>query len=275
MPIESLAELVQFAPDTYGLRWLQHVAVFIVTGEGVILIDPCGDVNRCTPNVLKEAIAAVTDQPVRYVIYSHWGADHGIGGAVFQDTATFVAHVNAVDRMKATNAPNSPLPTMTFDTFTSIELGGKKIDLYPANLQPTDDYLVIHYAAQRIAMLVDIVQPRSAPFRNLLGHPDEVLKCLAWLQDDLDFDMLISGHATPSMVATKADVAEQRQYYLDLTDAIEAARAGGAPDASPAMLEAVRARLAPTYGEWRRFPDLALNIEGMIGWRAGKNLRTT
>lgn len=275
MPIESIAELVRFAPDTYGLRWLQHVAVFVVTDEGVILVDPCGDVNRRTPDVLKQAIRAVTDQPVKYVVYSHWGADHGVGGAVFEDTATFVAHKNAVPRMQATNDPASPLPSMTFDQLTTIELGGTKIDLHPTNFSSNDDYIVIHHPAQRIAMLVDIVQPKSAPFRKLLGHPDEVLRVLNWLHDDLDFDQLISGHVTPSMVATKADVAEQRQYYLDLSEAIEAARAAGAPDDSAAMLESVRARLAPKYGEWRRFPDLALNIEGMIGWRAGKNLRTT
>ena len=275
MPIESIAELVQFTPGLFGLRWLQHVAVFWVTGEGVILVDPCGDVNRRTPDVLKQAIRAVTDEPVKYVVYSHWGADHGIGGAVFEDTATFVAHANVMPRMQATADPTSPPPTMTFDTLTSITLGDTTLDLHPANLQPTDDYLVIHDAARRVAMLVDIVQPKSAPFRQLLGHPDEVLRCLTWLRDDLDFDLLISGHTTPSMIATKADVAEQRQYYLDLSDAIEAARGAGAVDDSPAMLEAVRARLAPIYGEWRRFSDLALNVEGMIGWRAGKNLRTT
>lgn len=275
MPTESIAELVQFTPGVYGLRWLQHVAVFWVTGDGVILVDPCGDVNRRTPEVLKQAIRAVTDEPVKYVVYSHWGADHGIGGAVFADTAAFVAHANAVARMQATNDPASPMPSMTFDTLTTITLGDTTLDLHPANLQPTDDYLVIHDAARRVAMLVDIVQPKSAPYRLLLGHPDEVVRCLAWLRDDLDFDMLLSGHTTPRMWATKEDVAEQHQYYLDLSDAIEAARAAGAPDNSPAMVEAVQARLAPAYGEWRRFPDLALNIEGMIGWRAGRNLRTT
>ncbi|MGE3855690.1 MAG: hypothetical protein AB7G21_01885 [Dehalococcoidia bacterium] len=275
MQTESIAELVEFTPGVYGFRWLQHVAVFWVTGDGVILVDPCGEVNRRTPDVLKQAIGAVTDQPVKQVVYSHWGADHGIGGAVFQDTATFIAHANAVPRMQVTNDPASPLPSRTFDTLTTIELGDTKLDLHPANLQPTDDYLVIHDARRRVAMLVDIVQPKSAPYRNLLGHPDEVLRCLAWLRDGLDFEILISGHTTPRMWATKDDVAEQHQFYVDLSAAIESARAAGAADDSPEMVELVRASLAPGYGDWRRFSDLALNIEGMIGWRAGKNLRTT
>ena len=35
MATESLAELVRFAPDVYGFRWANHVALFIVTGAGV------------------------------------------------------------------------------------------------------------------------------------------------------------------------------------------------------------------------------------------------
>ena len=40
MPTESLAELVRFVPDVYGVRWANHVALFIVTAGGVILVDP-------------------------------------------------------------------------------------------------------------------------------------------------------------------------------------------------------------------------------------------
>ena len=49
MATESLAELVRFAPDVYGFRYVNHVAVFIVTSAGVILVDPIGQVNRGTP----------------------------------------------------------------------------------------------------------------------------------------------------------------------------------------------------------------------------------
>ncbi|HEX6513928.1 MAG TPA: hypothetical protein VF157_16615 [Chloroflexota bacterium] len=36
------------------------------------------------------------------------------------------------------------------------------------------------------------------------------------------------------------------------------------------MIDAVRAKLAARYGNWRRFDEfLALNIQGMLGWRDG------
>lgn len=79
MATESLAELVRFAPDVYGFRYVNHVATFIVTSAGVILVDPIGQVNRQTPALIKEAIRSVTAEPVRYVIYSHSAFDHSTG----------------------------------------------------------------------------------------------------------------------------------------------------------------------------------------------------
>src|SRR6202795_196268 len=115
MPIESLAELVRFAPDVYGFRWVNHVAMFIVTNAGVVLVDANGQVTPRTPSLIKEAIRSVTAQPVRYVVYSHSAFDHSTGGAVFADTARFVGHANTVERIKAAKDPATPVPDIVFD----------------------------------------------------------------------------------------------------------------------------------------------------------------
>jgi glyoxylase-like metal-dependent hydrolase (beta-lactamase superfamily II) len=272
MPTESLAELVRFVPDVYGFRWANHVALFIVTNAGVILVDPIGQVNVRTPSLIKEAIGSVTEQPVRYVVYSHSAFDHSTGGAVFADTARFVGHRNTVDPIKAAKDPTTPAPDITFDQKMTLELGGRRLDLYPADLSPTDDYIVIHDPAGRLAMFVDLMQPRNIPFRTLLGHPERIAERLQWIEQALDFDVIVSGHATPQMGGTKQDVVEQRQYYGDLSDAIATARAVGLAEGSPEMTTLVRSLLHPKYGAWRRFDEfLGLNIQGMIAWRAGKS----
>ena len=272
MATESLAELVRFVPDVYGFRWANHVALFIVTGTGVILVDPIGQGNPRTPALIKEAIRSVTAQPVRYVVYSHSAFDHSTGGAAFADTARFVGHQNAVEPIKAAKDPTTPAPDITFDAKMTLELGGRRLDLYPADLSPTDDYIVIHDPAGRVAMFVDLVQPRNIPFRTLLGHPERIVERLRWIEEALDFDVIVSGHATPQMSGTKQDVIEQRRYYSDLSEAIATARAAGLPDGSPEMTVLARSILHPKYGAWRRFDEfLALNIQGMIAWRTGKS----
>src|SRR5882672_10122499 len=272
MATESLAELVRFAPDTYGFRWANHVALFIVTDAGVILVDANGQVNAQTPSLIKEAIRSVTAQPVKYFVYSHSAFDHSTGGVVFADTARFVGHKNTVGPIKAKADPTIPVPEIVFDKQTTLELGGRRVDLYPADLSPTDDYIVVHDEASRIAMFVDLVQPRNVPFRTLLGHPDRIDERLRFMEENLDFDVIVSGHATPQMTGGKQDVVEQRRYYADLAAAIATARAASLADASPEMTTLVRSILSPQYGGWRRFDEfLALNIEGMIAWRAGKS----
>jgi hypothetical protein len=121
-------------------------------------------------------------------------------------------------------------------------------------------------------MFVDVVQPRNVPFRTLLGHPDRIVERLEWLEAKLDFDVIVSGHATPQMSGTKHDVAEQRGYYRDLMAAIATARAAGLTDGSGEMTTLVGSILHPKYGAWRRFDEfLALNIQGLIAWRAGQS----
>ncbi len=233
-------------------------------------MDPIGEGNPRTPSMIKEAIRSVTDQPVKYVVYSHSAADHALGGAVFSDTAAFVGHSRTAERLAAANHPDTPIPQTTFDKELSLELGGKRFNLYAADLSAADDYIVFHDVSNRVVMTVDYVQPRNIPFRGLLGHPDWIVPRLQWIYDTLDFDLLVSGHASPQMVGTRQDVAEQRQYYLDLSDAISAARAVGLADSSAEMTAAVRSTLAPRYSSWRRFDEfLGLNIEGMIRWREG------
>src|SRR5688500_17434810 len=126
MAIATLSELLGFAPDVYGLRWSNHVAVFIVTGEGVVVVDPCGEDNANTPALLKQAIRSITDQPVRYVIYSHSALDHSMGGAVFADTAQYVSTLRAKQRLIELKAPNTPIPDITFNDKLTFALDRRR-----------------------------------------------------------------------------------------------------------------------------------------------------
>ena len=272
--VESLAELARIAPDTYLVRHQNHVALFIVVPDaGVILVDPIGQLNPRVPGLIKAAIATVTDQPVKLVVYSHSSADHSTGGASFADTAQFVGHRLTAERMAAAKDRNLAPPTITFETHFTLELGGHRLDLYPADLWQEDDYVIVHDPAARVVMFVDLVQPRNIPFRRLLGHPDRIVERLRWVADHLEFDTLVSGHATPRMTGSTQDVLEAAQYYQDLSEAIEQARRDGLSDHSLEMHQSVRAALDEKYGQWRRFDEmLDLNIEGMLRWRAGERL---
>src|SRR5262249_3977412 len=136
MATESLAELVRFAPDVYGFRWANHVAMFVVTDAGAPLVDATGQVTPRTPALIKEAIRSVTAQPVKYFVYSHSAFDHSTGGAVFADTARFGGHANTVEPIRAAKDPTTPVPDIVFDKKTTLELGGRRRHPHPAAVPP-------------------------------------------------------------------------------------------------------------------------------------------
>jgi glyoxylase-like metal-dependent hydrolase (beta-lactamase superfamily II) len=266
---QSLSELVRVKEDVYAFRYQIHVAMFVPTDEGVVLVDPIGMSNRQAPALLKEAIRSVTDRPVRWMLYSHWGADHGMGGAVFRDTATFLSHRNAAPKIAAANDPGSPVPDVTFDGGITFQVGGKTLILQHTALSPTDDYFAVYYPAQKVLMLVDQVRVKTIAFGDLqAASPERMAEHLQYMADNFDFDALLWGHgAGPILVETKQDLLDHRQYYIDLMEAVRAARAAGHPDNSEAMVGAVRTALAPKYSTWGNFPNgVAGNVAGVVRW---------
>ena len=268
---QTLSELVRVKPDVFAFRYQNHVSMFIPSDAGVFVVDPIGQSNLRAPYVLEEAIRSVTDQPVRWLLYSHWGADHGIGGLPFRDTATFLSHRNAAPKIAAANDPNSPVPDVTFAGGIPFELGGKHLELQSTDLSPQDDYVLVWYPAQKVLMVVDQVRVKTLAFGDLqAASAERMAEHIQYLLDRFDFDVFLWGHgAMPALVGTRQDMAEHRQYYLDLLDAVRAARAAGHTDNSEAMLTAVRNTLAPRYATWGSFPGgVAQNVAGVLRWWA-------
>ena len=89
-------EIVNVKGDIYRARNNNYFSLFMVTPEGIILADP---INATFATWMKEQFAERFKVPVRYVIYSHSHWDHIEGGAVFADTARFIAHENVAKNM--------------------------------------------------------------------------------------------------------------------------------------------------------------------------------
>jgi len=265
---QSVAELIQVREDVYAFRYLSYVSLFVPTDEGVVVVDPIGGGdNPQAPVALKGAIGSITAQPVRWLVYSHAGADHSTGGAVFADTATFVSHANAKPALEARGDPTTPVPTVTFEDMLAIDLGGKHFELHWAGLAPQDQYLVFSYPAQKLIMTFDLGRVRTLPFGNLQqASPERFVEFLEHVDQSFDFEVYLSGHGPQANVlGDRQDLRDHRQYFLDLMEAVRTARAAGHADNSEEMVAAVRSDLAPKYGRWASFgPYLPENIEGII-----------
>jgi glyoxylase-like metal-dependent hydrolase (beta-lactamase superfamily II) len=253
-----------FGDDTFAFVSGGYVSLFIVTDEGTIVMDPASQFDEARADRLKAAIAERSDQPVKYVIYSHDHGDHAIGGAVFADTATFISHRNAVAKIEALNDARTPVPTIAFDDFLSLELGGTTIELYYTGRNHSDNSVVVLHPGNSLLFAVDFIPVNRLPFQTLPDYyPEETIESLRWIEENLDFETLIPGH--PPLPGTKENVAQVRMYFEDLIAAVQAAQAEGHADNSPEMIESVREALEPAYGEWGNFDEwLPMNIEGLL-----------
>lgn len=263
-PVPPADEVMQFGDDTYAFVSSGYISLFVVTDEGVIATDPASQFDTERATRLEAAIAAVTDQPVRYLVYSHSHPDHATGGDVFADTAIFVSHRNAVAPIAALNDARTPVPTVAFDDFLSIQLGGKVVEFYYTGRNHSDNSIVALVPSSRVLFAVDFIPVNSLLFQDLPdAYPEEWIRSLTWIDENLDFDTLVPGH--PPIPGTKETVREVRGYLEDLIAAVQAAQADGLADNSPEMVEAVRSVLEPAYGTWANFEEwLPLNIEGLL-----------
>ena len=99
-------EIGNLTGSIYYARQDDYLSVFMVTSEGIVLVEPVG------PGMatwLKGELARRFNVPVRYVIYSHHHWDHASGGAVYADTARFIGHENMLKNIAMPPA-TTPLP---------------------------------------------------------------------------------------------------------------------------------------------------------------------
>ena len=99
-------EIGKLTGDVYYARMDDYLSVFMVTPEGIVLVEPIGTEFATW---LKAELASRFKVPVKYVIYSHHHWDHGSGASVYADTARIIGH-EAMTKRLAMPPADTPLP---------------------------------------------------------------------------------------------------------------------------------------------------------------------
>ncbi len=246
-------EITTLADGVYLYRHQFHQAIFIITPQGVIVTDP---ISVDAAAWLKAEIKKRTDQPVRYVIYSHHHNDHITGGRIFADEARFVSHAAARDKILQAADPTTPVPELTFTDRMSIDLGGMHVDLLYTGKNHSDNSLVMLLPQHKVLFAVDFIPVETVAYRALPdAYPDEWIESLK-VVEQLDFTVLVPGHGK---VGRKEHVVLFREYMEDLRAAVREQLRKGAT-----VEEAKRNVRLPQYESWQRYADwLPENVEGM------------
>jgi glyoxylase-like metal-dependent hydrolase (beta-lactamase superfamily II) len=220
---------VEGTDNVYVFRYGNSQAMFVVTSAGVIATDPIGYGRPQAVTTYVEEIKKVTNQPIRYVIYSHHHFDHIAGGKPFKDAgATFIAHKKAKERLERIKDPHTVIPDETVDNNRTITLGGTTLELVYLGLNHSDSTLVMLLPKEKIIFTVDWLPVGTLPGRGMIDfYPleaeDSFKKVLA-----MDWERLIPGHpGAGGRLGTKKDVQDQLTFLQDASEAVKAAAREG------------------------------------------------
>lgn len=199
----------------------------LVTTQGLILVDNKFEIDF---DNLMAQIRKISNQPIRYVINTHYHGDHSGGNPKMQaQNVQVVASERARRKMVETNQPGTP--NVTLENNVKLYLGGKRVEVYHFGRAHTDGDIVAYFPEHRVVAMGDMftIGDGLPPLVDYPGGgstrewPHSLEGALA-----LDFDTAIPGHGKPG---TKADLVKYRDMLTTLGRRVPEMLAKNAPRA--------------------------------------------
>ena len=147
-----------------------------VGADGVFMVD---DQYAPLTEGIRAEIAKITDQPVRFLINTHWHGDHTGGNESLRGTGTvIVAHDNVRKRMstdqvleflkrEVSASPAGALPVITFDSAVSFHLNGEEVRVIHMPRAHTDGDAIVHFTKSNVIHAGDIAWTSGYPFIDI------------------------------------------------------------------------------------------------------------
>jgi cyclase len=245
----------------------------VIGDDGVLVVDSF--FNPSAAKALLAEIHKLTPKPVRYVVNTHYHADHVGGDNVFRDAgAIIIAHRNVHGWVRTENAhlfgdkitpaqrdfiAHLALPDLTIDKDMTVWLGSRKVEVRTA-LGHTGGDLTIAVPDAHVLFCGDLLWRHTSP--NII---DGVVS--QWIATDDGFQHLpdaaamtfVPGHGD---VASVKDVIDFQAYLTDLSTLTADARRAGL--SGPALVAAVEPKLKARYGGWDAFDYFAAKEIGFM-----------
>jgi len=213
-----------------------NVAVY-VTSEGLILVD---DKYEQHYDEIMANVKKVSPLPIRYLINTHYHADHSGGNthfaAVTQIISTTMGRKNIMNKVQS-NAPAGMIPAnLTFDQELSVFLGGKEVRAMYLGRGHTNTDAFVLFPALRVLHSGDMMTSGSP----LIDYPGggSIVEWTKTLDKamQLEWDTVIPGHGA---VSKKADMLTYRNSAEKLrTRAQGLVRSGKTQDEVAAVMTA-------------------------------------
>ena len=197
----------------------------LVGDEGLLLID---DQFAPLSEKIMATIKGISDQPINYLINTHWHGDHTGGNENFAKAgATILAHQNVHKRMseeqfmqafgrKVPPAPLAAQPKITFSEEMNLHYNGESILIFHEHVGHTDGDAIIYFPKANVIHLGDTYFQGRFPFVDL-SSGGSVASLVESLNKSLilidDNTQIIPGHGN---VSNRAELLSYRDMVSDM-----------------------------------------------------------
>ena len=244
-----------FAYIQHDGSWCLNNPAFVAADDQVIAIDACATERRT--RLFQEAIAHISEQPVRTLVNTHAHLDHTFGNYLFSDDAVIVGHANCRAEILH-DAPELPArarqmfpsvdwgdvevvaPSLTFEERLSLYAGQLELQLIYVSPAHTNTDVIVWLPERKVVIAGDIVFHKGTPFA-LMGSVAGWLDALERVRA-LGAETIIPGHGPVAGPEVLDDVADYLRFVQ------QAAQAGAEAGASP--LEVARDLDLGRFAEW-------------------------
>jgi quinoprotein relay system zinc metallohydrolase 2 len=220
---------------------------FIVGKDAVAVIDTGGSARIGA--ALREAIAAVTDRPIKFVINTHMHPDHVFGNAAFADGAAsspefgapeFIAHHKMARGLAARSegylsrnkgwmgddhfvGTRIVMPTRAVTDTLDIDLGGRIVKLEARATAHTDNDMTVRDMLTETLILGDIAFAGRVP--TIDGSIAGWIKLIDAIKTE-PTQRVVPGHGPPAMTMSEAMLPLERYLKAVASDVRAAIKAG-------------------------------------------------
>ena len=217
-------EAIPVADRIYMLTGAGGNMGLFIGEDGPFLID---DQFAPLTDKITAAIAELTDQPVRFVINTHFHGDHTGGNEnLGKAGALIVAHDNVYKRMSAdefmedATTPKEALPVITFAEDVSFHINDEHVHSFHIGEAHTDGDTIIHFKKANVFHLGDIYFSGLFPYIDVEsgGSIDGIITAVnRVLSLSNEETKIIPGHGP---LSTTEDLKEYRTLLTRIRSSI-------------------------------------------------------
>ncbi len=224
-------DIRELAPHVYLLHGSGGNTLASIGPDGTLLVDT--EFAQVAPK-LKEALAKLNADNVKYVISSHYHGDHTGGNAAFhEDGATIVGQENCRLRMTQSRpsvltgktfppAPVAGWPTITYEHRITLYMNGEEIEGIYKQPSHTDTDTIVYFHQANVVHMGDVFVNNLYPLIDIAsngtinGYFPVIDAVLARIDDKTQ---VVPGHGP---LATKRDLKAYRDMLQTVRDRVAA-----------------------------------------------------